>query len=233
MKHPVQLGSRLETFIDDWIVDSMDGLTRVMHRPSPQNTALVFDAPWEGNTSGYVTVFQDHNLFRMYYRGSRCDYSDGQMLDGHELTCYAESKDGITWEKPSLGLVEFNGSKDNNIIWDGPGDHNFAPFKDTNPECEPEHLYKALGSYEYGPADVGKKQGLWAFQSPDGINWSMVSEYPIITKGVFDSHNLAFWDSIKAEYREYHRDFYDGVDDRGNRNGRDIMTAVSKNFHFA
>ena len=222
MKHPAQLGSRLETFIDDWIIDSMDGLTQVMHHPSPQNAALIFDAPWEGNTSGYVTVFQDRNLFRMYYRGSQCDYGEGQILDGHELTCYAESTDGITWEKPSLGLVEFNGSKDNNIIWDGPGDHNFAPFKDTNPDCKPEHLYKAL---------AGQKEGLRAFQSPDGINWSMVSEHPIITKGAFDSHNLAFWDSVRTEYREYHRDFYDGVDDLGNRNGRDIMTAASKDFY--
>jgi len=32
------------------------------------------------------------------------------------LYCYATSKDGVTWVKPKLGLVEFNGSKDNNII---------------------------------------------------------------------------------------------------------------------
>ena len=36
------------------------------------------------------------------------------------------------------GAVEFNGSKDNSIIWNGVGFHNFAPFRDTNPACKPE-----------------------------------------------------------------------------------------------
>ena len=44
---------------------------------------------------------------------------------------------------------------------------------------------------------------------------------PVITKGAFDSHNLAFWDSERGEYREYHRDF---------RNGRDIRTSTSQDF---
>ena len=52
----------------------------------------------------------------------------------------------------------------------------------------------------------------------------------VITKGAFDSPNLAFWDAARGEYREYHRDFRDGVDERGNRNGRDIRTSASKDF---
>jgi hypothetical protein len=44
---------------------------------------------------------------------------------------------------------------------------------------------------------------------------------PVITKGAFDSHNLAFWDSERGEYREYHRDF---------RDGRDIRTSTSQDF---
>ena len=50
--------------------------------------------------------------------------------------CYAESEDGIRWTKPSLGVVEFQGSTDNNIIWDGIGTNNFVPFKATNPNTE-------------------------------------------------------------------------------------------------
>ena len=61
-----------------------------------------------------------------------------------EVTCYAESRDGIHWTKPELGLFEFNGSKQNNIVWDGPGTHNFTPFLDTNPACPPDAKYKAL-----------------------------------------------------------------------------------------
>jgi hypothetical protein len=44
---------------------------------------------------------------------------------------------------------------------------------------------------------------------------------PVITKGAFDSQNLAFWDEVRGEYREYHRDF---------RDGRDIRTSTSKDF---
>ncbi|MGM0532746.1 MAG: hypothetical protein ACQER7_15465, partial [Bacteroidota bacterium] len=64
--------------------------------------------------------------------------------------------------------------------------------------------------------------GLFAFQSPDGIHWSLMSEDPVITKGAFDSQNLAFWDPVREEYREYHRDFKEGI--------RDIRTATSNDF---
>jgi len=50
-----------------------------------------------------------------------------------EVTCYAESDDGIHWIKPNLGLYEFHGSKNNNIVWDGIGTHCFVVFKDENP----------------------------------------------------------------------------------------------------
>jgi hypothetical protein len=42
-----------------------------------------------------------------------------QLLFGgpNQVTCYAESRDGIRWTKPELGLVEFKGSSQNNIVW--------------------------------------------------------------------------------------------------------------------
>jgi hypothetical protein len=43
-----------------------------------------------------------------------------------------------------LGLVEFQGSKENNIIYRGIEAHNFAPFHDANPAAQPEERYKAL-----------------------------------------------------------------------------------------
>ncbi|RKY89333.1 hypothetical protein DRQ09_01580 [candidate division KSB1 bacterium] len=29
---------------------------------------------------------------------------------------YAESSDGLTWEKPSIGIIDYKGSKDNNLV---------------------------------------------------------------------------------------------------------------------
>jgi hypothetical protein len=110
-------------------------------------------------------------------------------------------------------LFEFNGSKANNIVWNGPGTHNFTPFKDANPACPPESRYKAL---------AGIKGGLAALRSPDGIHWEFIKKEPVISKGAFDSQNLAFWDPHAELYREYHRGFQKGV--------RDIMTGTSKDF---
>jgi hypothetical protein len=186
-----------------------------LHRPIPREVAIVHDQPWEGNNCHYHTIFRDGDICRMYYRGSNNDLADAKLKLTHpEVVCYAESTDGIRWTKLELGLMDFNGSKKNNIIWNGVGSHNFTPMKDANPNCKPEARYKAL-------AGVKKEGGLFAFQSADGIHWSKMCEKPVITQGAFDSQNLAFWDSERGEYREYHREF---------RDGRDIMTCTSKDF---
>ena len=213
---PVDVGSRLELFVDDHVIERLTGGAQLrLHRPVRREIAIVFDAPWEGNNSAYVTVFRDGPIYRMYYRGRQIDLSGDKLKFPHgQVVCYAESTDGIHWTKPNLGLIEFEGFKENNIIWDGEGSHNFAPFKDSNPDASPEARYKALGG-------VKSEGGLYAFQSADGIRWSKIQDEPVVTEGYFDSQNLAFWDAERGEYREYHREF---------REGRDIMTATSPDF---
>ena len=54
-----------------------------------------------------MKVFQDGDLFRMYYRGSDVVYTEDGYSSPHEETaCYAESRDGIHWTKPELDLFE-------------------------------------------------------------------------------------------------------------------------------
>ena len=53
----------------------------------------------------------------------------------------------------------------------------------------------------------GGKGGLKAYQSPDGIHWSLIQDKAVITDGAFDSQNLAFWDAARGEYRAYWRYF--------------------------
>ncbi len=128
------IGSQRELMIDDALVEKMEGVELQLQKPVPRELAIEHDAPWEGNTSGYHTVFQDGDLYKMYYRGSHYDEETGKS--GHEeVTCYAESRDGIHWDKPELGLVDFNGSKANNIILHESKGHCFAPFKDGHPDC--------------------------------------------------------------------------------------------------
>jgi hypothetical protein len=214
---PVELGSRRELFVDSFLIDRLTGSSRLhLHKPVPREVVLVADQPWEGNTCAYFTIFQDGDRYRMYYRGAHFD-EQARRATHPEVTCYAESKDGIHWQRPELNLFEFAGSKRNNIVWAGVGTHNFTPFKDSNPDCPASARYKALG------VGSGKyKRGLYAFQSSDGTHWQLLSEEPVITNGAFDSQNLAFWDTHARLYREYHRGFRNGV--------RDIMTGTSKDF---
>jgi len=209
----LKLGSRLELFVDDYLMDRMEGVTQELHPPQREEVAIVYDAPWEGAVSFYVTVFQDEDRYRMYYRGQSIirPLTEYPNVYGRERVCYAESPDGVHWTKPKLGIVEYEGSKDNNILWDGPGSHNFSPFKDANPACLPEQRYKAVAG---GP--------LLALASPDGIHWTKMREEPVITEGAFDSQNVAFYDTVRGEYRAYVRDFANGV--------RTLRTCTSPDF---
>jgi len=206
-----KIGSRLELLADGWLIEGMQGLVQRLNHPVTREVSMEWDMPWEGNTCAYVTVFEDEGKFRMYYRGSNYDWEKREST--HQVACYAESADGIHWDRPDLGLFEFQGSTHNNIVWTGPGNHNFAPFKDANPGARPDARYKALG---------GDSSGLIAFKSPDGIHWSTIRDEPVITEGAFDSQNIAFWDGHRGVYMEYHRQFRDHV--------RDIMMSTSEDF---
>lgn len=216
---PVDIGSRRELFVDDFLVDRMDGAALRLHKPEPAEIALVCDAPWEGNTSAYFTIFRDGDRFRAYYRGSH--YDEAAKKGAHpEVTACAESRDGVEWTKPTLGVCEFAGSKANNIVWTGEGSHNFTPFRDGNPSCAPGARYKALAGGTV-IVDGRKRPCLNALGSEDGIRWTGMAK-AVITAGAFDSQNLAFWDAERGEYRAYWRYFAGGV--------RAIRTAVSKDF---
>ena len=207
------IGSRLELFVDDAIIGSMAGSASLrLHAPAMREIALTADRPWEGNMcGGYKTCFRDGDVFRMYYQAwnGAISEQDGKarMAEAPIRIGYLESPDGIRWHRPSLGLVEFGGSRDNNIVFagigaDGRGVHGFAPYLDANPAAAPEARYKALGA-----TAAGWPLKLYALQSPDGLRWSLMQEEPVIAEGAFDSQNLAFWDPERSEYRAYVRDF--------------------------
>lgn len=225
----VDIGSRRELFVDDFLIAELKGAALSLHKPEAREVSLVCDRPWEGNTSAYYAIFQDGQRCRAYYRGSHVDEKKKGMHP--EFTCLAQSADGITWTKPDLGLFDFNGSRQNNIVWAGEGAHNFTTFKDPRPGCDPAARYKALAG---GKTMVnGKKKGcLNAFRSEDGVRWTMLAG-GVITDGAFDSQNLAFWDEARQEYRAYWRIFSAaGPVPEGQKpqRYRAIRTATSKDF---
>ena len=221
----VDIGSRRELMVDDFLIDRMTGAAALrLHHPMPREVSLVTDRPWEGNMcAGFKTVFRDGDVIRLYYQSWHSDLSGGTFIQPHALAnAYAESADGIHWTRPDLGIIEFDGSCKNNLVWMGEGEgvkgvHGFAPFKDASPGCTPDARYKGVGAM-----CRALEGGLFPLASPDGLHWSLMQDEPIITEGKFDSQNLAFWDPVRQEYRAYVRDFRDRI--------RGIRTATSEDF---
>ena len=229
------IGDRRELFVEDSLIERLEsGAQLVMHRPIPREISIVHDAPWEGTGSGYHSVFEDDGLYRMYYKSWQLDPlnaagRDPSVPPNPRLTAYAESDDGIHWRKPALGLHEFEGSTANSIVMPslviGPVEVDAAHpsvFLDTNPDAPADARYKAFFR------SSGEK-GLLAFKSADGLNWEPMADHPVITDGMFDSQNLAFWDEVAGVYRAYWRSFTP-PEKEGDTGIRSIRTGTSSDF---
>lgn len=209
-------------FLDAMVVEEQQGLQRVFHAASkhPANPVLRGDRPWESPPSAlgpylYGTVMWDGGKLRMWY------HTWGK---GGYRNMYAESTDGLHWDKPSLGLVEFEGSTDNNLfltdsviieepdLYQGGGKcHNPSVIKQPW-ESDPAKRY-ALYCYsrEYGHARV-------AF-SPDGLRWSFVPE--TARAGLFSSSDVLNF------FHDPYVNRYVATWKSHNRRGRAVGVAVS------
>jgi hypothetical protein len=212
---PIDLSTRRELFVDRLLIDRLEGAELRLVAPRDEGVVLPFDQPWEGLFCGYATLLFDGNKYRLTYRGRPQAGSDG---DTGEVTCYAESSDGIRWTKPKLGLFEVAGTRENNIILAdaAPVTHNFCPMLDRRPGLPEDQRFKAVGGIS--------SSGLFAYASADCIHWRKMQEAPIFkpTGWVLDSQNLAFWSAAENKYLLYYRSSVDGV--------RAIARATSDDF---
>lgn len=213
----VSIGSRRELFVDGLLIERLTGTALRLHNPVEAETVLRFDMPWEGPFCGYPTVIADNGRLRLYYRGLPTAGKDGSSA---EVTCIAESTDGVHWAKPCLGLCEVNGSRSNNVVLAHlpPFSHNFAPFVDARPGVPDSERYKALAGTS--------ESGLCGFVSADGIRWRRYRESPLIMQGAFDSQNVAFWSESEHCYVAYFRTWTAGAF----AGYRTISRAVSRDF---
>ena len=91
---PLEIGSRLELFVDGYLIDRTKNVQLKLHQPQSAGVAIKFDLPWEGTTGAYPTIIKDGETYRLYRRGGLSE-RDGSS---QEVTLYAESKDGIHWD---------------------------------------------------------------------------------------------------------------------------------------
>ena len=203
----VQIGSRLELFVDQYLVEKMENVEFRLHHP---HKAPLPESPLIGN---YATVIKDGDLYRGYYRGEDPGYTGKKNYSGHpgEVTCYAESHDGHEWTQPSLGLYEVNGTRKNNVILAGkpPFSHNFSPFLDTRGGVPANERFKALAGHPGYDRKTGAG-GLHAFVSADGRVWEEMTDAAVIPydpawSHAFDSQNVSFWSEAEQQYVCYFR----------------------------
>ena len=220
-----EIGTRLEPFIDDWLIERMDGMSLRLHQPVAKEIAFRFDRPWEGMASTFVRVMKDGDIYRNWYRAG---------ADRNQAAAYAESADGIHWERPNLGLVEYEGTTNNNIVLRDDGIENLAVFRDDNPSAPDDERYKAIAK---GPKIDGRAT-IRALTSPDGFRWNVIDVDPILVAPddgwpMFDSTNVAFWDEVQEQYVAYMRGWFPSKDrvSSDHRSGvRSIRRSVSPDF---
>lgn len=157
--------------------------------------------------NAYPNVFYDPYIkkYRCYYSTFTRDASSAQTsLEERKKThynpnthrivslCYAESHDGIHFEKPSLHLVQFEGSTENNLL--GEFLHGTTVFLDLY-EKDPKKRYKMLTKLDYG-------RGLHFFAvafSEDGIHFGEYIPCPSFNP-YGDTHNFVFYDEKIGKY---------------------------------
>lgn len=206
---PISVATTRQLFLDEHLIARKHNVQLELHQPTPREVVIRSDQPWEGPSQTYVSVLQDGAKYRLYYRSSPKPGSAG--YSNATYTAVAESGDGVTWTKPKLGLVDFRGSKDNNLVW--PTDANkpwrdknypgtdIFPFIDRNPKAPAAQRYKAL-------ANVGEYE-LAALVSPDGLHWQPLRTEPVISypepNPMMDPPSMAFWDETRGRYVAYLR----------------------------
>ena len=112
--------------------------------------------------------------------------------DRGDLTCCAESDDGLHWEKPNVGRFAFNGSTHNNIVWDLHGASVFIDKADPDPNSR----YKAIGFCR-------RYRNIFLLTSSDGIIWEDKDNLePVSERANEGSFNVTFDDQASL-YRAY------------------------------
>ena len=190
-----------QLLVDDWLVAEKAGVERTWHpfEKCAANPVMTADRPWEGSTAylyGTVLPAEKGPGYRMWYHS---------WADNEYRKLYATSTDGLTWEKPELGLVDYRGSTKNNMFLRRSHEDHSPQIIHTPADPDPERRYKLI-TYEYGrtPPKYTISGYLGAY-SPDGIHWTEAPKYPILSDPG-DVGNFV-WDPFNGRYLGYPKKF--------------------------
>ena len=171
---PVKLEDNLQLMLDRSIIDTFSGQAALkLGTPVTREVVIKSDQPWDGDAFFISSIYQLDGVHYMLYRGR--DAGIGDERPSATYLCLATSTDGINWVKPKLGLVDFDGSKDNNIVANESG--KALPFcytfYDPRPDTPANERVKAIDMRDGERRAGGEGKGLRAqiMGSADGKVW--------------------------------------------------------------
>ena len=205
---PLHLGGYRQLFLDDHVIAERMNCRREFNQVNKAdvNPIITCDKPWEREGDGYyierMCVVEDETdgLLKMWYETvNTFEAPPADQPEEKFYTCFATSSDGIHWDKPNLGLAEYNGSRDNNIIPFEGDDRHLTRLVELDPnEQDSARRYKGLhrGSGE---------DRLWIPKySADGFHWTLDPQNP--TDLTFEDDCIpVMWDPQAQRWVFYRR----------------------------
>jgi len=174
-------------FFDHHHIESARDVTLTLNAPAKRGACLRIEKEWElGGVRGDCVVPVD-GTYRFYYKVS--------LDEGRTAFAIATSSDGVTWDRPELGVVSFRGSTANNLVdVDGQKPGEVCVFLD--PTAPEEHRFKAVGHN-------AAEGGMYLLTSPDGFRFKRAPG--LLLNFICDNHNTSFYDERLGKYVTYLR----------------------------
>jgi hypothetical protein len=203
---PIDIGNRKQLLFDDLFFASRQGITLNLNPPVDAGEALHADRPWENQgIISFCDLVPDPHAghIKLYYLAmEKLPEDPARKHNVRHRLCCAVSPDGDRWEKPDLGVCEFEGSTDNNIVMTdeigGPRHGFHEPGKVVIDENDgPERRYKMLY--------MGTPHGIFGAFSADGFNWTVGNDGNPVSEAVSDSQNVVLWDDRLNKWVGYFR----------------------------
>ena len=191
----IEVGGRKQLFVDDMLIETSRNVELTMNPPHRTGEVLITaDQLYERDShiSLYNSVLKERDgRTRVWY--DLLTITGPGPYDHERRVCYAESRDGLHFTKPVLGLHAVGDMKETNVVL--PGVIAGAAVW-IDPRAPAEHRYKTQ-------AKVYPSRKFHMHSSPDGLKWTLFAE--IDSRGAHDTQTIIFWDRHLERYLFYGR----------------------------
>ena len=216
-KAPLNIGGRKQLLLDEWLFQAARGVELCVNPPADAGVAVEADRPWEAAYAcEWCVVVPDEKLghVKMYYEACSPKPVGSEPWELERHLCCAVSTDGVSWEKPDLGVCQFDGSKANNIVFQaevGTASADGIALGDAHGK----RAYDQVGSVVVDENDVPERRYKMLFcggeckmraaYSPDGFDWTVLNDWKPVSDQGADSGNIFFWDDAVGKWVGYFR----------------------------